>query len=88
MKYYNCLENPIKIYGLAVTEPGKFHRLPDDVINTVNDGVSGLAKHTAGACVRFNTDSRTIEVKVKLIGGGLMGHMPLSGMSGVDVYFG
>jgi len=88
LKYYNILENPIKIHGLAVTEPGKFHRLPDDVIGTVNDGVTGLAKHTAGACVRFNTDSKTVEVKVKLIGGGMMGHMPLSGMSGVDIYFG
>lgn len=86
MKFFNILESPIKIDGLAVVEQGRFHRLPDDVINNVNEGVTGLAKQSAGACVRFRTDSPVVFVKVTLISGGCMNHMPLSGQSGVDIY--
>lgn len=86
MEIFNILESPIIIEGLAVAEKGKFHRLPDDVINNVNDGVAGLAKQSAGSCVRFRTDSRSIYVKVTLISDGCMNHMPLSGQSGLDIY--
>ena len=87
MIYKNILEEPIEITGLAVAEGDKFFRLPEYLIDKVNDGVTGLAKHTAGGCVRFATDSASVELKVTLRNTGVMNHMPLSGQSGVDVYF-
>lgn len=86
MKTLNILDAPLKIYGLAVSEPGKFWRLPDHIINAVK-GVSGLGKTTTGGCVRFRTDSPTVYVKVNLLNTHGMNHMPLSGQSGADVYF-
>jgi hypothetical protein len=82
MKWINCLDTPVKIYGLL----GGYRRLPPDLIDKVNDGVTGLARHSAGGRIRFATDSSAVYVRVTLIGGGMMNHMPLSGMSGVDFY--
>lgn len=82
MKWINCLDKPFRIYGL--TEG--YRRLPSDIINIINNGVSGLALHSAGGRIRFATDSQAIFIRVELIGGGMMDHMPLSGMSGVDIY--
>ena len=87
MVYKNILEAPIEISGLAVAEGDKFFRLPEYLIDKVNDGVTGLAKHTAGGCVRFATDSASVALKVTLRNTGVMSHMPLSGQSGVDIYF-
>lgn len=82
MKWINCLDTPVKINGLL----GGYRRLPSEIINKVNDGVTGLALHSAGGRVRFATDSSAVYARVKLIGGAMMNHMPLSGMSGVDFY--
>lgn len=82
MKWINCLDTPVKINGLL----GGYRRLPSEIINKVNDGVTGLALHSAGGRVRFATDSAAVYARVKLIGGGMMNHMPLSGMSGIDFY--
>ncbi len=87
MKYFNILESPIEISGLTVTHDDKFHRLPPEIIDRVSAGVSWGAKCSTGGCVRFSTDSRNVEVKVTLRGGGNMSHMPLTGESGTDIYF-
>ena len=87
MKYLNILESPIQITGLAAAHDEIFWRMTEDKIDSVTPSVSSLSKSTAGGCVRFSTDSKTVEVKVKLRAAGLMSHMPLSGQSGVDVYF-
>lgn len=81
------MDQPIEITGFAVKERGKFYRLPESIIDKVNDGVTGLATHSAGGCLRFRTDSPQIAVKVTLLYTGGMSHMPLSGQSGIDVYF-
>lgn len=88
MKKVNILDAPIEIRGLAVTEPGKFYRLPESIIDKVNDGVTGLAKHTAGGRVRFRTDSPEITVCHTVRSGTVMCHMPFTGSNGVDVYTG
>jgi len=87
MKYYNILEAPIKVTGLSIAAGDVFFRLPQEIISRVNAGVTGLAKNTTGGCVRFCTDSKQVEVKVTLRNTGNMNHMPLSGQSGVGVYF-
>ncbi|MDD4772102.1 MAG: SGNH/GDSL hydrolase family protein [Eubacteriales bacterium] len=82
MKWINCLDKPIRIYGLL----DGYRRLPAEITDKVNSGVTELALHTAGGRVRFATDSAALKVRVKLRAGGMMNHMPLSGMSGVDFY--
>lgn len=83
MRYVNATEKPIQIRGLL----DNYKRLPPDIIGNVNEGVTGLACHSAGGRIRFATDSTSVGIKVKLIGGGQMSHMTLLGMSGVDFYF-
>jgi hypothetical protein len=83
MRYFNVKEAPIKVYGLL----DNFNRLPDDIIDKVNNEVTWLATCTTGGRVRFETSSSVIEIKVKLkrdpIG---WGHQPRSGHTGIDVY--
>ena len=80
------LEEPISIHGLAVTEPGKFWRLPESIIDQVNEGVIVLAKHTAGGRIRFRTDSPYIAYRAKPLFSGYMSHMPLTGSVGTDIF--
>lgn len=83
MKYCNALTSPIEVRGLLAN----YRRLPEDIIDKVNEGVTDLAKDTAGGRIRFATNSSQLEVKVKLRHGLLFNHMPLSGTSSVDCYF-
>lgn len=49
--------------------------------------VWSLSKHTAGLCIRFETDASDIQVRWELTSGELaMPHMPATGVSGVDLY--
>jgi len=84
--WINILEQPISIHGLAVKEPGKFWRLPESLIDQVNDGVTVLAKHTAGGRIRFRTDSPYIAYRAKPLFSGYMSHMPLTGSVGTDIF--
>ena len=84
--WMNVLDEPIALHGLAVTEPGKFWRLPEPLIDNVNDGVTVLAHHTAGGRIRFRTDSPYIAYRAKSFGGGQMSHMPLTGSNGTDLF--
>lgn len=84
--WINILEQPISIHGLAVTEPGKFWRLPEGLIDRVNEGVTVLARHTAGGRIRFRTDSPYIAYRAKPLFSGYMSHMPLTGSMGTDIF--
>jgi len=83
--WINILEEPISICGLAVAKPGKFWRLPEDLYDKVNEGVTGLSQHTAGGRLRFRTDSPYIAYRAKLLFTGAMSHMPLTGSAGADL---
>ncbi len=83
--WVNILEEPISIRGLAVAKPGKFWRLPEDLYDKVNEGVTGLSQHTAGGRIRFRTDSPYIAYRAKLLFTGAMCHMPLTGSAGADL---
>ncbi len=83
--WFSILESPIAIHGLAVTEEGKFWRLPEDLIDHVNEGVSVLGRHTAGGRIRFRTDSPYIAYRAKPLNSGYMSHMPLTGSVGADI---
>lgn len=61
-----------------------WERLPARAKGNVPEAVWKLSKHTAGLCVRFITDSRTIGAIWD--GGGAMYHMAATGNSGLDLY--
>ena len=62
MQKYNIDREPLSVHGLAVKENGTYWRLPSGVIDTVNDGVSNHARETAGARVRFRSDSANLRI--------------------------
>ena len=84
MKNYDIRQTPFSLHGLADKE--NLRRLPADLRDKVNDGVTNLCTHTSGARVRFATDSEHMTVHVRLSELCRMPHMPLSGSSGVDVF--
>ncbi len=84
--WLSILDAPIAIHGLAVTEPGKFWRMPEPIIDQVNDGVSVLARHTAGGRIRFRTDSPYVAYRARPLNSGYMSHMPLTGSVGTDLF--
>lgn len=64
-----------------------FDRLPARAKGKAPEEVWHLSKHSAGECVRFQTDAREIGVRWSLTGANLaMPHMPATGVSGVDLY--
>ena len=62
MKWYHLTDPAFSLEGLALSdrEGRRYWRLPADVIDQVNSGVSEVAKFPSGARVRFATDSRRI----------------------------
>ena len=84
----NAQEAPIEIRGLAVCEGEDYLRVPHDIAKATSDGVLFLSTHTAGGRVRFKTDSGKIAVRIHSRHAFMMSHMPLTGISGVDVFAG
>ena len=85
--FYDVRKEPFAVYGLYDyrNEPD-FKRLPDEVANTVNKGVAGLAYHTAGGRVRFSTDSDYVAIRAEMPKIGRMPHFALTGSSAFDLY--
>ena len=88
--FKSCFDAPFEIRGLAnPKESGKLYRVAQSVFPMMSDSLSYLSKCTAGGRVRFRTDSPYIIVKVELAEGDkIMPHMPITGISGVDLYTG
>lgn len=64
-----------------------FDRLPGKAEGVIRDRVWELSRHSAGMCVRFETDAPEIHVRYGLLLERLaMSHMPATGVSGVDLY--
>jgi lysophospholipase L1-like esterase len=64
-----------------------FDRLPAKAEGVVRPPVWSLSRHSAGMCVRFETDATTIRARWTLTSSGLaMPHMPATGVSGLDLY--
>jgi len=64
-----------------------FDRLPGKAEGVVRGPVWSLSRHSAGMCVRFDTDATEIHARYELFKSSLgMSHMPPTGASGVDLY--
>ncbi len=85
-RFANVKNEPFEIYGLydAYNKDIPFRRLPE--MESFSLGVNMLSKNTAGGKVRFTTDSPYISIRVEIEDCCHMGHMPLSGSCGFDLY--
>ena len=64
-----------------------FDRLPGRAEAMVREPVWNLSRHSAGMCVRFETDAPCVSAKWSLLSKSLaMDHMPSTGVSGLDLY--
>ena len=84
--WHEATEFEIEGRGWADTA-SPYDRFPARAKGIVPQHVWGLSRHSAGLCVRFQTDAPKIEVRWSLISDSLaMPHMPATGVSGVDLY--
>jgi len=64
MKIYDARSKPFKLYGLyKPSEPGVFKRMPMEVAEKTSERVHALYTNTAGARLRFKTDSKYVVLK-------------------------
>ena len=90
MVFKSCFDAPFEIRGLAnPKESRKLYRVGESIFPMMTDALSYLSKCTAGGRIRFRTNSPYIIIKVDLMEGDkIMPHMPVTGISGVDLYTG
>ncbi len=87
LSFYDVRKPPFELYGLYnYREEGPFRRIPAEVAENTNNGVKNLSKNTAGARVRFSTDSDVIALKVTIPSTTRMSHHSLVGFGGFDLY--
>lgn len=88
--YYNILDNKrFSLFGIDqndLSDFGRFSKDEREYLKSINDSVSWLSLHTAGLQAKFETDSTTINISVKLRGIHDMNHMTAVGQCGFDLY--
>ena len=85
--WYNIREIPFEIRGVIYDEEaGRFLRFPQNVAETISEGVAVLNRDTSGGRVRFKTDSSYIAIHTVMDATCIMPHMPLTGQAGFDIY--
>ena len=84
--WYDALQLGVEGRNWAEVE-APYDRLPSKAKATVRDAVWNLSRHSAGMCVRFQTNASHIHVRWTVTSGNLaMPHMAATGVSGVDLY--
>lgn len=63
-----------------------YHRLPDNIQDSIRPGLADRAKCSAGMGVRFATNSSRIGARYQLLWNFHMNHMADSGIKGADLY--
>ena len=87
--WHSPKESPFAIVGLAwFAKEKRYRRLPQHPAHPIRESVDSLANSTAGAQIRFRTDSRRLLLRVRLLAPGSMDHMPATGQCGFDCYLG
>ena len=64
VRFYNLDGEPFKVYGIF-RDGDRYYRLPRSVAETVSPGVNTMCETTAGARIRFMTDSPYVAVAVE-----------------------
>ena len=84
--YYDVRPLGIEGQGWADVE-SPFDRLPTNAKPRVRPDVWKLGRHSAGLCVRFDSDATAIHARWTLTSPEMaMRHMPATGVSGLDLY--
>ena len=89
VKWVNPLEQPFPVVrGRAWHHElqGSYARLPLKAKDKVNKAVWNLSRQSAGLSIAFYSDSPAIKEKYVVNGGLSKAHMPVTGVSGVDLY--
>jgi len=84
--FYDTKKAPFKLYGACKEELDVFKRMPENIAETVSNGVKSLNFNTPGIRVRFMTDSDYVAIKAVMPSLRRMSHMALTGSSGFDMY--
>lgn len=86
LKWYDVRDWGVEGKGWSDTER-YFDRLPAKAKTMVRPPVWALIRHSAGMCVRFETDAAAVSARWTLLSKRLaMTHMPATGVSGLDLY--
>ncbi|MEA4863738.1 MAG: SGNH/GDSL hydrolase family protein [Victivallaceae bacterium] len=88
LRFFKPEDSPFVLSGLPFYLRDKvFRRLPANPVPAPpNEGVDYLSWHTAGAQLKFRTDSTRVTVKAASHYAVLMDHMPQTGICGCDLY--
>jgi GDSL-like lipase/acylhydrolase family protein/SGNH-like hydrolase/esterase family protein len=87
--WYSPARPPFCLAGFAwFPQDGIYRRMPLNPPKALPEAVVGLAGHTAGGQILFQTDSTRVLVRVCLAGRADMPHMPATGQCGFDCYVG
>ncbi len=87
MRTWDVRKAPFSIHGLYRPEVGGvFRRMPQEVADTVNDGVKDFCRLTAGGHIRFKTDSKRFVLKWRAPYFCDFPHMPRTGTAFFDLY--
>lgn len=82
-------QSPVQISGLPwIAEEKIYRRLPQNPQWPLPPAVDSLSNCTAGAQIRFATNSRRLSIHVVLAAPASMYHMPATGQCGFDCYIG
>jgi hypothetical protein len=83
--FYDVEQAPFRVYGTKMVD-GRYRRMPESVATATNNGVREMHTHTAGARVRFVTDSPRIAIRVLIDGFMLQPRTSVCGSASLDVY--
>lgn len=87
IEFYSVKEKPFVVDGLAWFKENKeFVRIKTDDRYNLSEGVSALADHTSGGCVRFKTNSDFVAIRATVMDDTTMNHMTRVGSAGFDIY--
>ncbi len=88
LKWFLPHDKPLQLCGLPFYMANHvFRRLPENSTPPApNPGVDYLAWHTAGAQIRFRSNSTRVVVQAASRFAELMDHMPQTGICGCDLY--
>ncbi len=82
----NPLEEGFPVIEGRLEHAQDYHRLPEEMKDSVRTAVWKLSQQSAGLSVLFKTQSPKIEVAYTVSGSHQIPHMPATGVSGVDLY--
>jgi hypothetical protein len=88
-QWISPMQSPVQISGLPwIAEEKIYRRLPQNPQWPLPPAVDSLSNCTAGAQIRFATNSRRLSICVVLAAPASMYHMPATGQCGFDCYIG